>query len=220
MPRIAAARTAVVALLVALPATARAQQRFEGVLHATVTTDRGSQDVAYTVKGDKTRMEMNAGPMGTMAMITDAAAHKVTMLMPMRQMYMERDVDTTMNAQQQGKGDTSIEWTGKTETIAGYQCEHATVTSSASNEKYDVCIAKGLGNFLGGGMGRGGRRGAGAGGDWQRYVHGGFPLEVQKIGEAAPIFVVTKIDKQPVDDSQFAVPAGFTKMDMGMMGRP
>lgn len=222
MLRFTAARTLSAALLaVATPAVAAGAQRFEGVIHATITTDRRSQDVSYTIKGDKTRMETNAGPMGTMAMITDPATHKVTMLMAMRQMYMEHDIDTTMHAEQQGQGSTSIKWTGKTETIAGYQCEHANVTSSTSNDQYDVCIAKGLGNFFGGqgGMGRGGR-GGGPGSDWQRLVHGGFPLKVQKVGDSNPVFVVTKIDKQSVDDSQFSVPAGFMKMDMPMMGRP
>lgn len=219
MHPITVARTAAVALFVALPAAAMAQQHFEGVVHATVTGDRGSQDVAYTLKGDKMRLDVNAGPMGSITMITDADAHKAITLVPMRQIYMERDVDTTLSAEPQAKGQASIEWTGKTETIAGYQCEHATITSSTSDEKYDACIAKGLGNFLGAGMGRGGRRGGGQG-DWQRLVHGGFPLEVQKVGEPKPLFVVTKIDKQPVDDSQFTVPSGYTKMDMGMMGRP
>ena len=220
MDRIAVARTAAVALLIAVPAAARAQQHFEGVVHVTVTSQRGPQDVVYTLKGDKTRVDLDAGPMGTMSMITDAGAHKVTMVMPMRQMYMERDMDTTMYAEQQAKGGASVSWTGKTETIAGYQCEHATITSTTSDEKYDACIAKGLPNFFGGqgGMGRGGRGNPNA--EWQRLIHGGFPLKVQKNGEAAPLFTVTSIEKKAVDDSQFAAPAGFTKMDMPMMGRP
>lgn len=219
MDSLAVARTAAVALLVALPAAARAQQRFEGLVHVTVASQRGPQDVVYTLKGDKTRVDLDAGPMGTMSMITDAGAHKVTMLMPMRQMYMEREMDTTMYAGQQAKGGASVSWTGKTETIAGYPCEHATITSTTSNEQYDACIAKGLPNFFGGqgGMGRGPRA---AQNEWQRLIHGGFPLKVQKVGEAAPVFTVTSIEKKSVDDSQFAAPSGFTKMEMPMMGRP
>ncbi len=220
MHRIAVARTAAVALLITLPVAAGAQQRFEGVVNVTVTSQRGAQNVVYTLKGDKTRVDLDAGPMGTMSMITDAGAHKVTMIMPMRQMYMEREMDTTMYAEQQAKGGASVSWTGKTETIAGYQCEHAIITSTTSDEKYDACIAKGLPNFFGGqgGMGRGGRGNPNS--EWQRLVHGGFPLKVQKIGEANALFTVTNIEKKSIDDAQFAAPSGFTKMDMGMMGRP
>jgi hypothetical protein len=64
-------------------------------------------------------------------------------------------------------------------------------------------------------MARGGTSVASA---WQRIGSDWFPLKVQKVG-AEKIFEVTKIEKKSLDNSVFAIPDGFTKMDMGGMGR-
>lgn len=200
--------------LAALALTASAAivqgQAFEGVVHATIASPRGSQDVAYSIKGDRMRMDIAAMNGMEMAMIVDRPAHRMLMLMPSRQMYMERPIDTTAAARLQGEPGTTIRWTGKHETIAGYDCEHA-VATGRTGEQVDMCIAKGLGSFF---AQQGMRPGRGAGAEWQRLVQGGFPLKVQQVGDSTAVFTVTKVERKPIDDAQFSAPSGWMKMEM------
>jgi hypothetical protein len=202
-----------VALAALAPAAALAQGRFEGVITARMTAGQGGTDVAYSVKGDQFRMDV-AGRSGmSMYMLYDAAKTSTLMVMPTQRMYMEMG---QVGAEQQGDRKVpDIKMTGKKETIAGYECEHMLITSD--NEQWDVCAAKGIASFraMTNPMGRGAPAAVNA---WQRLGKDMFPLKVVKPG-AEVTFEVTKIEKKSLDNSLFAVPDGFTKMDMGGMGR-
>jgi hypothetical protein len=185
---------------------ARAQS-FEGVLTIRMATPAGGGDATYSIKGERMRMDMSMGGMGSIATILDQSTKKAYMIMPARSMYMETDIPPA--AQQSDKG--SFAWKGTKETIAGQECEDATA-KDPDGASYDMCIARGLAVFgHAGGMRR-------SGPTWQDQVQGGFPLKVVKTGESEPVFEVTKIEKKSLSDDLFTPPAGYQKMSMP--GRP
>lgn len=203
--------TALAVVAVAVPTTARAQDAFEGVVTMQMQPGPGlEQTMQYSVKGEKTRMDISGGDM-KMFQLYDAGTGVFDMVIPMRHMYTERTVDAP--TADPGAGKTKIEWTGKKETIAGHECEHANLTDEEGKVS-DVCLAKDLGRFMGmpgGSRGRGGR----GGGGWQGHIGQTFPLKVVQDGRVA--MLVTRVEKKSLDDSLFAVPSGYQKM--GMPGR-
>lgn len=210
IPRALAAAAAVATL--ALPSTTMAQGAFEGVVTFQVTAGTGGeQTMQYSVKGNKVRMDVTAGGM-SMFTLYDGATKTVDMVMPMRQMYMERAVDNEQAMADSAAAKAKIDWTGKKETIAGRECEHANVTDG-QGQTSDVCLAKGMGPFMrmNGGMGRG--RGMGGGG-WEGHIGQAFPLKVIRNGQVE--MLATKIEEKPLDDSIFRIPDGYQKMQMPM----
>jgi hypothetical protein len=207
------------ALLVApLAAPLAAQAPFEGALAMTLATDDGkSHDVAYLVKGSKIRMEMPGARGETMVMIFDMAEKKMLIMMDAQKMYMEQAFNSEAIADAAAKAKPAkIERTGNFETIAGYKCEHLTVTEP-DESKSDVCVAKGMGSFRMPGAG-GPRGGAPKAEGWQSALgDGGFPLKVQKGTKVT--LEVKSVDKKSLGAALFAAPDGYTKMDMGGMMR-
>lgn len=205
------------ALLLAVVATPlAAQASFEGAIAMSLTADGGkSTDVNYLVKGTKIRMEMPGSRGETMVMIFDMAEKKMLILMSAQKMYMEQELRVNV-ADTAGKlNDAKIKHTGKTETIAGYKCEHVLVAADDGSSN-DVCVAKGLGAFrMPSGGGRGGPP---KDPDWQSGLgDGGFPLKVQK-GDKVTM-EVKSVDKKKLDAALFAPPSDYSKMDMGGMMR-
>jgi hypothetical protein len=130
----------------------------------------------------------------------------------MRRMYTERTVNAQAMADSVvGKG--KVKWTGKKETIAGHECEHADITV-ADGTTADLCLAKDLGAFLWLQRGPGSRSGGGMGG-WQDQIGQTFPLKVVRDGKV--VLLATHVEKKSLADSLFTVPAGYQKM--GMSGR-
>ncbi|MDE3052275.1 MAG: DUF4412 domain-containing protein [Gemmatimonadota bacterium] len=202
-----------IAAAAGVPAAARAQAAFEGVVTFNLEGGRGPATMQYSIRGRDVRMDMSMGGMEVYTLF-NGDTKTMNMVMPMRQMYMEYSA-----AGMQGMADSAarpkITWTGQKETIAGYTCEHATITA-ADGTATDVCLAKGLGTFVPAGGGRGGRgRGAMSGG-WESAVGDAFPLKVQQGGRV--IMEATKIEKKSLDPSLFKIPDGYQKMGMGMGG--
>jgi hypothetical protein len=235
-PTAVAVRSTLVALaaVVATAGAARAQD-FEGKIVMNVKSPQGMQAMTVYTKGALTRTEVTT-QMGSMAMINDADKKEAITVIDARQMYMKRSTDmpAMANPNAPARKPADIKRTGKMETIAGYKCEHVTVTEE-NGDVTDACMAKGLGNFApmgGGGMGRGGRGGGGGGGGaggpggpppggnptgWTRDMEKGFfPLKATKNGET--VIEVTSIEKKSLDAALFAPPAGYTEMTGGMGG--
>ncbi len=206
--------TVAISTLAMVPISAGAQGTFEGVITLQVTRGGdGPQTVPYSVKGDKARMDVTEQGM-TMFVVLNSVTKIADMVMPMQQMYMEQSIERSRAVADSSIANAKIDWTGQKETIAGYQCEHANVTDDQGKTD-DVCLAKGLGTFMAFGAGMGRRRGAGA--SWAGHLGQLFPLKVVEDGEVQ--MVVTKIEKKSLDDTLFAIPAGYQKMDMPMGGR-
>jgi hypothetical protein len=219
------------AALVAV-APASAQSAFEGVVKYRLTTEGRSVDVTYMMKGDRARSEMTMDGMA-IAMLMDASATTMTTLMPAEKMYMTMDL-SRMRQRAQGSDTAEQQFTatGRTETIAGHECEHY-LTGTGQNT--DMCVATGLGYYLGGGAA--GRRGPGGGGGSYgvprpgdarmaafrtKFPNGFFPLRltVTEGGKVTTDMVVTSVEQRALADDLFTVPAGFTQMSMPGMGPP
>lgn len=205
---------AAVAAATALPASTAAQSAFEGVI--TFESDagpQGQQTIKYSVKGRKVRMDMSAMGMPVYS-ISDLDTKTYDMVMPQRKMYLENSVPDAQAKADSVMQNSKIDWTGKKETIAGHECEHANITDPTGTV-VDACLAKDLGSFMGmGGPGgrRGrGRRGGGAAG-WAEHLGNVFPLKVVRDGRVE--MLVTSIEKKSLDDSLFTVPSGYQKMGM------
>jgi hypothetical protein len=168
-----------------------------------------------------------------MYMLMDLEGDALTMVMPAQQMFMRTDLKQM--EQQMGSSSRAPQpppkftRTGRTETIAGHDCEHV-VFEMDGGKQLDVCAAKGLGFFggpAGGGMMGGGRGGARIPAAYQQLVkefkEGFFPLRMEMVEgtQRTQVFLVKKIERQALDAGLFEVPAGFQEMTMpGMPGRP
>jgi Domain of unknown function (DUF4412) len=205
---------AALSTLAVVPVGAAAQGTFEGVITFRVTQgNEGPTTMTYSVKGDKARMDLSAGGM-EMYSVVNATTNIADVVIPMRQMYMEQSLQSSRHMADSAMANAKIDWTGKKETIAGYECEHANVADD-QGKMDDLCLAKGLGTFMamGGGMGRGRAMGT----SWAGHLGQVFPLKVVEDGQVQ--MEVTKIEKKSIDDSIFNIPDGYQKMSMPMGGR-
>ena len=218
------------AALVAV-APAAAQSAFEGVVTYRLTTEGRTVDVTYMTKGDRARSEMTMDGMA-IAMLMDASATTMTTLMPSEKMYMTMDLSRMRQRTQADTSEQQFTATGRKETIAGHECEHY-LTGTGQNT--DMCVATGLGYYLGGGAA--GRRGPGSGGGSYgvprpgdarmaafraKFKDGFFPLRltITEGGKVTTDMVVTAVERRALADDLFTVHAGFTEMRMPGMGPP
>jgi hypothetical protein len=146
----------VAAAVLVLAAPAAAQTAFEGVVTYRLTTEGRTMDVTYYAKGSRARSEMSMEGM-QMAMLLDADSAFMRTIMPSERMYMTMDLSRMRDqGNQRDTSDATFTPTGRKETIAGHECEHY-LTGTGQNT--DMCVATGLGYYMGGG---GGGRGRGA----------------------------------------------------------
>jgi len=129
--------------------------------------------------------------------------------MDAQNMYMEQPLNLSSITSASTTPAPTITRTGKKETIAGYECEHITITEG--NSTSDVCMARGLGPFLSPASAIPGAKLTG----WQKVLveDGGFPLKVSK-ADGTTQMEVTKIEKKKLNDKLFTVPDNYSKMDM------
>jgi Domain of unknown function (DUF4412) len=224
---IAAARVATPLALSALCALPAAAQ-FEG----TVTWKMEKGQMAQTYKGMMVRTEMTGEGGRQGVMIMDHTARTMTMLMPEDKMYMVMNLKDMSD--REDRKPPKLTDMGKTETIAGKTCHVYRYAKEAGEpETTELCAAKGMGYFLGGGRGPMGmgRRGQGpdiaaiaANPEYAKlYKDGFFPLRISKLedGKVKNEMIVTQIEAKSVEASAFTTPPDYTEMKMpGGMARP
>lgn len=216
---------------------------FEGLITSKMNTGGQPMEIKYAIKGSRTRIETQLTAGGTQmgAMLMDFAAGTQTMLIPQMKTY------TTVNwnedggiknmaekmAEKAGAGNSfKATLTGKTETIAGHTCTHWIL---GEKQDTDACLAKGLGFFGGGGdsgglfdqlrnfaLGDKAKAALQSNPEFLKFVEGGvFPLKLATIenGQPRTIMEVTSVEQKSLDDSLFAIPADYKKMEIpGMPG--
>jgi hypothetical protein len=209
--------------------TMPAAAQFEGVV--TWSMGEKGQAMTQTIKGSQVRTDMSGDRGRQGAMIMDASAKTMTMLMTEQKMYMKMDLNKMAekmdDMDHDDKTPPKLTDTGKSETIAGKTCEVYRFASEAGKpENMEMCVAKGMGYFMGGaagpmGMGRGGRRNLAAeiaaNPEYTKlYKDGFFPLRVSRLedGKVKNEMTVTKIDAKSVDASLFTVPSDYQEMKM------
>lgn len=212
-----ALRSLAVTLILAAFPVAAAHAQFEGTITMRLSSTSGGSNMQYSMKGDRLRIDIGAADLG-MYVLADNG--RMTMVMPAQKVYFQPQLPA---AATQGKATSkvSVKATGRTETIAGYKCEHYTI-SGGDDGQYDACLSKELGTFMQPMNPMAGRGAANASSDVLAHLGGNaFPLKVQKVGGATTL-EVTKIDKKSLDESLFTVPSSYRKMDVGAMrgGRP
>ena len=101
---------------------------------------------------------------------------------------------------------------GRSDKVSGYSCDLWEVVDTTMTT--EICVASGLSMLA---LGLSGPFSMFAKGDdaWSQVLSHGFPLRmVMTDGSGKPLMKMeaTRIDKKSVPDSEFAVPAGYTKM--------
>ncbi len=194
---------------------------FQGSLTMTITSaGKPPQTMVYMVKGTKMRFNTPVGDRrGNGYVLVDTTGTKMTTVMDSTKTAMVMDMSSPMGGQVSAAADAkkpSFERTGKTDIVAGYSCDIVTVVE-ANGDKGEACVAKGISYPK-----------MGATGGWMNSLNDSFPLRSvihDPAGTEKLRMEVTKIDKTPIDDSQFEVPAGYKTTSMedmlkGMGGRP
>ena len=217
--RFAAALAAGVFL--ALPAPLDGQA-FEGVVTYSMNPASARPGtMIYQVKGTKVRADLTGlkgSPHSGMYMLMDAVAGKMMSVMPAQRVYMTMDMKAMSEQMRSPEGKpvtAKITKTGKTETIAGYKCEHYLI---GAQQDSDICAAKGLG-IMGAGT-RGMFAGMPGYEAYAEFAKDGFlPLKVTSLrnGKRAVVMEARSVERKRLDPSLFVVPEGYAEMDMGKM---
>lgn len=205
---------------------------FEGAITAKMFPAAQSIEVKYAIKGSRMRVETQLAQGGTQTgvVLIDSASSSQTMLMPQTKTYMSLDLGGKVQEMMKGANkETAFRATstGKSETIAGHTCEHWLM---GDKQEMDVCLARGLGYFAGGGqsggifdqlknLGLGDKAKAmlDANPEFAKFVQGGaFPLKISQVenGQSKTIMEVTSVEQKPLDDSLFSVPPDYKKMEI------
>lgn len=209
---------------------------FEGAITANLYAAGQPSVLKYAIKGQRARVETNLAQGGTATAIVlmDLSAGSQTMLMPQAKTYMTLDLNDAKlkgMAERMGKSadqPLKITATGKTETIAGHTCEQWVMDNG--QQQTQMCFAKGLG-FFGGASGPGGvlsqlknlpfgeqaKTTLEANPEFAKFAaSGAFPLKIAQVenGQTKPILEVTSVERKPLDDSLFTVPADYKKMNL------
>jgi hypothetical protein len=211
---------------------------FEGTITSKMFGGDREMEMKYSIKGSRSRIEtaLAAGGSEMGVMLMDMNSGTQTMLIPQTKTYMimkwgEAGDQFMQMAKKIGQPDDQpakapkITSTGKTETVAGFTCEHWLI---GDQQDTDICLAKGLGYFGFGGQGGGVldklknlplndkmKEQIDANPEFARFVEGGaFPLKISQIenGQSRTVMEVTAVERKSLDDSLFSVPAGYTEM--------
>jgi hypothetical protein len=211
---------------------------FEGAITARLFADDQPMEIRYVTKGSRMRVEtqLSQGSAQTGVMLMDLSSGTQTMLIPQTKTYMTMNWGEMAGKMTDGKDFSSdfpkVTSTGKTETVAGYTCQHWLI---GDKQDMDICMAKGLGYYGGGGQAGGildklqklafgdkMKAQIEANPEFAKFVEGGaFPLKMAQIenGQSKTIMEVTSVERKSLDDSLFSVPADYKKMEVpGMMG--
>lgn len=209
--------------------------KFEGTITAKMMP--GSErpmEVHYAIKGSRMRVEtllaQGGSAMGVVLM--DLSAKTQTMLMPQTKTYMSMNQDSgklkemaDAAARMSGQANTNdlykVTTTGQTETVAGYSCQHWLM---GSNKQTDVCLAKGLGQtgsildqLKTLGLDEQAKAQIQANPEFLKFAeNGAFPMKMSQTenGQSKTIMEVTNVERKTLDDSLFAVPPDYKKMDI------
>lgn len=194
---------------------------FEGEVHTRMTAAGQPQpfDMVMFVKGENVRQEGQTHDGRKFVSIFDARRKVLIMPNPENKTYVEWAIDKEAAANTAEQKHV-FERTGKTDTVAGYGCEIILIKEKETGKlQSEVCVHKGLGGFTWRGLDR-----SSTGGQtiksWMKDLmkDGGFILRMvtrKADGSEGTRMEVTRVDKKRLDDSLFAVPAGYTKIDMG-----
>lgn len=222
MRKIKFALMVLAAVLIVMPLIS-SKTKFEGkiVMQATGSGawghGGGTSTLNYYVKGDKVRIDMHSARADA-SIIIDKPDEKMYMVMNAMKSYMEFPMKDMRNSGTESKNNEKIKKTGEMKKINGYNSEKWIITDD--NGTSEVWMTKELGSFtaFSSPMGKQPKS------SWQNEIKGSdeFPMLViqkDKSGKETSRMEIRSVEKQNLDDSFFAVPAGYKEFKMPMGGR-
>jgi len=200
-----------------------AQKDFEGIITFNIESQsNGPQKMKYYVKGNKVRMEMDMPGMAagmSPTMIFDNGTNKMYTLISQMKSYMEIPINMDeKNDNQNDKMDDNDRpvKTGKTDKIAGVECEQWIIKNPEGET--ELWNAKGFGNFLfvqnNAFMKRNSNRP-----QWVKDImeEGFFPFRIiskDPNGNVEMKMEVTDVQRKNLSSSMFEIPSGYKKMNI------
>lgn len=191
------------------PSALSIQMPFEGEIQLQLVEphEKAPKSIVYEVKADRVRYEEggSSAPAYTIANLSQKKAYAVT---DPRKDYIEVDADA---AGAKPTDAVQVRKTGRTETVAGYECEDWKITSA--KEDLDICAAKEIPYFdLVSPTPATATEPAWAG---ELTKAKAFPLRViahDKSGKERFRAEVSRISRKTVDLARFTIPAGYRKV--------
>jgi hypothetical protein len=179
---------------------------FEGEITMTISPENKPQITSvYDIKGERLRASTPAISGGEHTYsVLDFGAKKVFVISEAKKTAMSMNWDEMMGiaaAAQKRQAANPPVATGKKDVVAGYACDVYQLTE-ANGEKSEACLAKGI-HFP---------RGPSTGGWLEALGDDVFPMRSDSrnpTDKSKFHMEVTKVEKKPLDDSLFAVPAGY-----------
>lgn len=187
---------------------------FEGRIDMTMTTPGAAampSAMSYEVKGAKARIEIDA--FGTpFVTVTDMSAQKSWTFDATTHTYTELDQSAKGSVPAATKSAARATNTGRHDTIAGYACDVWAIDDPTAM-RAELCMASGMHMISLGALGPFSMF-ASTSDAWSEVMSKGFPLRIELIDRSSGPFAkieATRISKTSIPDSEFEVPAGYTK---------
>ncbi|HEX4338357.1 MAG TPA: DUF4412 domain-containing protein [Polyangiaceae bacterium] len=217
-------------------ATVPSLSDFEGditIVSKSAKEKRPIPPITLTVKGNKMRFDLPEGMEGAPKMgerayaIADTTTKKLDVVVDAQKMVMEMDLATmgdqirkmtphSSASATEAKTPPKVTKTGHNDTVAGMTCEDWDVTSDKGN-RGRVCVASTSTSWLSiPNLGLPSEQ------TWAKELFDGQHLPLRMIsydaaGTEESRLEVTKLEKKPVLDSTFTIPAGYRTMDFTQM---
>ncbi len=206
-------------LVAALPACSRGKTlaSFEGEITMHTTSAHASPtDMLVSVKGDRLRFDMKSPTGDPMHALLDPTAKKVLLFADAQKSYLDMDFATPAGQPSTNPSTSTLTQAGGHKTVAGYDCETWEV-KDATGKRSDVCIAQGIAFFDVMALRPGGSPAGETPLARQFREKKSFPLEsidYDGSGTEMTRTEVVKIEKKSLDDSLFAVPPDYRKVEL------
>ena len=189
---------------------------FEGRITMHTTGGAGdAHDMTVAAKGDKLRFDL-AGPGGSPThAVYDPAANQLMVFLDTQKQYMNLDFSSPAATPNTSPSTSVITKSGAHKTVAGYDCEQWTV-KDASAHRSEVCIAQGIAYFDPSRLRPGAAREPESALAKEFREKKSFPLESIEYGadgKEVSRMEVLKIEATGLPDADFAVPAGYSKVE-------
>jgi hypothetical protein len=185
---------------------------FEGEIDMSMSTSMApvsGTTTKFEMKGSKMRMETTG--VGAFASITDTEAKKTWMIDNTAHTYSELDL-TKLGALSATSTKPKSKVTKKgSDKVVGYSCDIYEIEDGAM--RTEVCVASGFSMMA---LGLSGPFSMFTAGNdaWSEVLSHGFPLRmIMSMPGGPPLMKMeaTRIEKKSLPDSDFAIPAGYTK---------
>jgi hypothetical protein len=206
---------ALCAALLAVACSKPTLSSFEGsITMQTALAGGPPQQMVVKAKGDKLRFDV-VGAGGPTHAVYDPTVGKVMFFIDPDRKYVDLDFSPPTMAPNTDPGSSAIVRSGTHRKVAGYDCEQVSVTDAAG-KRTEVCIAQGIAYFDVNGLRPGVQKDESPMAREFR-LHRSFPLESVEYaadGKELSHMKVTKIEREKLEDAQFAIPKEYDKIEL------